>query len=95
LVNRDPEASLGILTQLLSERPAGPRRSLKARRAARLVEEVQGFRRSVDLCLWTDGLRDGELVVEGYLLFNPRLRDLVKEIPGLGSGKLVSVEPAA
>ncbi len=95
LVNRDPEASPALLTQVLVRPIIRSGRSLKARRAAKLVEEVQAFRRCVDLCLWVTPAADGKLAIDACILFNPSLRSFAEEIAGLRGGKLISLEPAA
>jgi hypothetical protein len=95
LVNRDEEASLPCLTRLFSRHPTRAQRGLKARRAAKLAAEVEDFRSHVDLCIWATGQADGRLGVEGYFLFNPELRNQVKEIAGLEPEKLVILKPAA
>jgi hypothetical protein len=95
LVNRDRESSPALLTQLLSTPHAASGRTLKDRRAARLAEEVLGFRRDVDLCLWLSPTAGERLVVESCLLLNPALLSFAEEITGLRRDKLISFEPAA
>ena len=95
LINRDPDASLQILSRVLTAQPPKVRRSLKARHDAMLAEDVQQFRHTVDFCLWANAAEDRELAVEGYFLFNPGLRKIVGGLNGLGKDKLVSLEPAA
>jgi len=95
LVNRDEEASPTLLSQLFSPRSALPGHSLKARREARLAEEVQAFRHNVDLCLWVNPAADEQLVVEACLLLNPNLLSFAEEITGLRRDKLISLDPAA
>jgi hypothetical protein len=58
-------------------------------------EEIQRFRRNVDLCLWANPGSNGELLIEGCVLFNPCLRSLAEEIAGLRGSKLIPLEPAA
>ncbi len=94
LVNRDPEASHCVVSRLLSQPPPKTGRSLTARRAVRLSDELRGFRRDVDLCLWAEG-HDAGFTVEGYYLLNPRLDDGVKLIAGLGPEQQILLEPAA
>ena len=94
LVNRDPEASHSVISRLLCQSPPGNGRSLTARRAARLADELQTFRRDVDLCIWAKGI-EGGFTVDGYFLLNPRLEDSVKMIAGLGSEQRILLEPAA
>jgi hypothetical protein len=95
LVNRDPEASLLTLSHVLAAQPPRAGRSLKARREAMLAEEIQRFRKTVDLCLWTMPAANGELLVEGCFLFNPNLRSFAEEITGMRGDKVISLEPAA
>ncbi len=95
LVNRDPEASLAILAQAFAAQPPQAKRGLKARHDAMLAEEIQGFRRHVDLCLWANPGPNGELAIEGCFLFNPCLRSFAEEIAGLRGAKLIPLEPAA
>ena len=95
LVNRDSEASPNLLTQLFSASPASPGRSLKARREARLAEEVRGFRKNVDLCLWVNPGAEEQLVVEACLLLNPNLLSFAEEITGLRGDKMISFDSAA
>jgi len=95
LVNRDAEASPGLLTQLFSASAASQGSSLKARRENRLAEEVQGFRRTVDLCLWMNPGAEGQLTVEACLLLNPNLLSFAEEITGLRGDQLISLNPAA
>ena len=95
LVNRDAEASPTLLAQLFSASSASPGRSLKARREARLAEEMQGFRRSVDLCLWVKPTAEEKLHVESCLLLNPALLSFAEEVTGLRGDKLISLHPAA
>jgi hypothetical protein len=95
LVNQDAEASPNLLTQLFSVKPALPGRSLKARREAHLWEEIQGFRRNVDLCLWGTPAAEGKFVVEACLLLNSALLSFAEEITGLRGDKLISFDSAA
>jgi hypothetical protein len=95
LVNRDPEASPSLLSQLFSATPASSGRSLKARRDARLAEEVRGFRHNVDLCLWVNQGAEEQLVVEACLLLNPNLLSFAEEITGLRGDKMISFDSAA
>ena len=95
LVNRDAEASPGLLAQIFSASAASQGRSLKARRDARMAEEVQGFRRDVDLCLWMKPGVEEQLAVESCLLLNPNLLSFAEEITGLRGDKLISLNPAA
>lgn len=95
LVNRDEEASPNLLTQLFSATLTPPGRSLKARREARLAQDVQGFRRIVDLCLWVTPAVEEKLVIEACLLLNPTLLSFAEEITGLRGDKLISLNPAA
>jgi hypothetical protein len=95
LVNRDTEASPTLLAQLFSAPPASPGRDLKARRQARLAEEMQGFRRNVDLCLWVKPAAEEKLDVETCLLLNPALLSFAEEVTGLRGDKLISLNPAA
>ncbi len=95
LVNRDSEASLGVLSCLLTEKPPKARRGAQARHDAKVTEEIQRFRRDVDLCLWTKPAAKGELAIEGCVLFNPSLRSFAEEIAGLRGGKLISLDSAA
>jgi hypothetical protein len=95
LVNRDAEASPNLLTQLFSATPASPGRSLKARLEARLAQEIRGFRRNVDLCLWVKPAAEEKLHVEACLLLNPALLSFAEEVTGLRGDKLISLEPAA
>jgi hypothetical protein len=95
LVNRDKEASPNLLTQLLCATPASQGRSLKARREASLVQDVQGFRRIVDLCLWVTPAAEEKLVVEACLLLNSGLLSFAEEVTGLRGDKLISLHPAA
>ncbi len=73
LVNRDSAASLSILTHVLATQPPRAGRSLKARREAMLAEEIQRFRKTVDLCLWTMPAAEDRLIVEACLLLKPCL----------------------
>jgi hypothetical protein len=84
LVNRDSEASLPIVSQVLASEAAKDGRRLMARHEAMLGEEIQRFRKAVDLCLWTTPAAKGELLVEGCFLFNPNLRSFAEEITGSG-----------
>lgn len=95
LVNRDEEASPNLLTQLFSGAHASPGRSLKARREGRIVEEIQGFRRNVDLCLWVKPAAEEKLHVEACLLLNPSLLSFTEEITGMRGDKLILLNPAA
>jgi len=95
IVNRDAEASPTLLSQLLSESPAPSGNSLKVRRDVRLAEEVQGFRRIVDLCLWVNPGGAGQLDIEACFLLNPNLLSFAEEITGLRRDKLISLDPAA
>jgi len=95
LVNRDEDASPGLLSQLLQGRSPVSGRTLKARREARLAEEVQGFRRSVDLCLWVNPAAEDRLVVEACLLSNSALLSFAEEVTGLRGDRLISLDPAA
>jgi hypothetical protein len=95
LVNRDPEALPSILPVLLAAPAAPSGRSLQARRAARLAEEVRSFRRNVDLCFWAKPAAERGLVIEKCFLFNPALRSFAEEVTGLRADKLISLEPAA
>jgi hypothetical protein len=95
LVNRDEEASLAGLTQLFSASTASIHRGVGDRHKARLMAEMKDFCRDVDLCVWAAEQADGKLAIEGYFLLNPKLQELVREIVGLGSEKLVLLEAAA
>jgi hypothetical protein len=95
LINRDPDASPAVLARVFATQSTGHGRGLAARRAARLAQEVQSFRRNVDLCLWAKPESNGKLVMESCLLFNPALRSFAEEVTGLRGKKLVSLEPAA
>ena len=95
-VNRDPEASFTLLTQMLARHELGSSaRTLLARRAAMLAREIQEFRNCVDLCLWAVEQADGRLAVEGCLLFTTALREQLEALPGLDSAKQIILEPAA
>jgi hypothetical protein len=94
-VNRDPEASPSLLEKILAQPAVSSGRSLKARRALKMAQEVQAFRRNVDLCFWAKPTRQGKLVIEKCLMFNPSLRSFTEEITGLRGKKLVPLEPAA
>lgn len=95
LVNRDSEASFEILGRIFTTPPPQTKRGLKARRDLMEYEEIQRFRRNVDLCLWANPGANGELLIEGCVLFNPCLRSLAEEIAGLRGSKLIPLEPAA
>jgi hypothetical protein len=95
LMNRDADASPTLLTQLFSAPPASVGRGLKARRDARLAEEIQGFRRIVDLCLWVKPAAEDKLDVQTCLLLNPALLSFAEEVTGLRGDKLISLDPAA
>jgi hypothetical protein len=95
LVNRDAEASPGLLVNLFSAKPASAGRSLKARHEARLADELQSFRNSVDLCLWVNPVSEERLTVEACLLLNPNLLSFAEEITGLRGDKLISLDSAA
>jgi hypothetical protein len=95
LVNRDADASPALLSQLFAATPASLRGSLKDRRDARLAEELQGFRRNVDLCLWVNPAPEERLAVEACLLLNPALLSFAEEITGLRRDKVISLDPAA
>lgn len=95
LVNRDEEASPNLLAQIFSATMASPGRSLKARREARMVQDVQEFRHIVDLCLWVTPAAAEGLVVEACLLLNPSLLSFAEEVTGLRGDKLISLNPAA
>jgi hypothetical protein len=95
LVNRDKEASPDLLAKLFSAVPASPGRSLKARREGRLVQDVQGFRHIVDLCLWATPATEEKLDVETCLLLNPALLSFAEEVTGLRGDKVISLDPAA
>ena len=95
LVNRDAEASPSLLTELFSAKRASAGRSLKARREARLAEELQSFRKNVDLCLWVNAGAGEQLVVEACLLLNPNLLSFAEEISGLRGDKLIFFDSAA
>ena len=95
LVNRDAEASPDILTNLFSARPAPAGRSLKARYEGRLANELQSFRKNVDLCLWVNPIAEQRLKVEACFLLNPNLLSFAEEITGLRGDKLISLDSAA
>jgi hypothetical protein len=95
LVNRDAEASLGLLSRVLAPAPKITGRTLPAKRAAMLANEMQEFRRCVDMCLWTVEQADGQLAVEGCLLFAAALQEQIANLPGLGFGKQIILDPAA
>lgn len=95
LVNRDAEASPCLLTHLLSAKPASAGRSLKARREARLADELQSFRNNVDLCLWVNPIAEERHIVEACLLLNPNLLSFAEDITGLRGDKLISFDSAA
>jgi hypothetical protein len=95
LVNRDAEASPTLLTQLFSAPPSSPGRSLKERREALLAEEMQGFRRNVDLCLWVIPADGEKLQIEACLLLNPALLSFAEQVTGLRGDKVISLDPAA
>ena len=95
LVNRDPEVSISGLAGVFSMQPASGLRGLAARRAARLAKDVRDFRSDIDLCIWATEQMDGKLALDGCFLFNPDLREQAKQIAGLGSAKLFTLEPAA
>jgi hypothetical protein len=95
LVNRDPEASPSLLTQLFSAKPASRGRGLKARHDAHLADEVQSFRKNVDLCLWVSPAIEDRLIVEACLLLNPNLLSFAEEITGQRRARLISLDPAA
>jgi hypothetical protein len=95
LVNRDAEASPGLLTHLFSAKPASAGRSLKARHEARLADELQSFCKNVDLCLWVNPGAEERLTVETCLLLNPNLLSFAEEITGLRGDKLISFDSAA
>lgn len=95
LVNRDPDAVPNLLTQLFSAAPASSGSSLKARREARLADELQSFRKGVDLCLWVNPTAEQRLTVEACLLLNPNLLSFAEEISGLRGDKLISFDSAA
>lgn len=95
LVNRDAEASPGLMTQLFAAKPASAGRSLKARRVACSALELQHFRKNVDLCLWVNPVAEERLTVEACLLLNPNLLSFAEEISGLRGDKLISFDSAA
>lgn len=95
LVNRDPAASFPVLSRVLTTHSSGSGRSLKARHDAMLAGEIQHFRSTVDLCLWANPAEDGELLIEGVVLFNPNLQSFAEEIAGMRTDKVISLEPAA
>jgi hypothetical protein len=95
LVNRDKDASITDLTRIFSAKHSLAGRSLESRRAPKLAAEIQDFRREVDLCTWATVNDERALVVEGYFLFNPELREPVRNFAGLGSATLVPIETAA
>ena len=83
LVNRDSEASFEILGRIFTTPPPQAKRGLKAHHDLMEYEEIQRFRRNVDLCLWANPGANGELLIEGCILFNPCLRSFAEEIAGL------------
>lgn len=95
LVNRDSDASISVLSRVLTGKASGSRRSPEAHREGRLAEEVQRFRRNVDLCVWAVPANDSELLVEGCYLFNPSLLSFAEEIAGMRKERIISLEPAA
>jgi hypothetical protein len=95
LVNQDAEATPGCLTSVLNHDLSTRGKGIAAKRAARTAQEIEQFRRDVDLCLWTIPAANGGLHVEGCFLFNPSLRSFAEEISGLRGDKLISLEPAA
>ncbi|MGO9336170.1 MAG: hypothetical protein ACLPY1_01555 [Terracidiphilus sp.] len=95
LVNRDAEASPGLLANLFSAKRASAGRSLKARYVARLADELQSFRKTVDLCLWVNPIAEQRLNVEACLLLNPNLLSFAEEVTGLRGDKLISFDSAA
>ena len=95
LVNRDSEASFEILGRIFTTPPPQTKRGLKARRDLMEYEEIQRFRRNVDLCLWANPGASEELLIEGCVLFNPCLRSFAEEIAGLRGSKLLPLESAA
>jgi hypothetical protein len=95
LVNRDAEASPGLLTNLFSAKPASAGRSLKARYEARLADELLSFHNNVDLCLWVNPAAEQRLKVEACFLLNPNLHSFAEEITGLRGDKLISFDSAA
>jgi hypothetical protein len=95
LVNQDADATLDCLTSVLNRDLSMRGKGVAAKHAARTAEELEQFRRNVDLCLWAISAAKGGLHVEGCFLFNPSLRSFAEEISGLRGDKLISLEPAA
>jgi hypothetical protein len=95
LVNFDPEATPMLLSQLLAQQAHPSARTVAARRAARLAQELQNFRRGVDLCLWARPVATRKIVIESCFLFNPALRSFAEEVSGLKGSRVVSLDPAA
>jgi len=95
LVSHDAEASPDCVESVLNRPPRPKGRGLAAKRATREYEELEQFRRDVDLCLWANPAAKKGLLIERCFLFNPTLRSFAEEITGLRGTKLVSLEPAA
>ncbi|MFP5207167.1 MAG: hypothetical protein ACLGSH_17575 [Acidobacteriota bacterium] len=95
LVNFDPEATPDLMEQLLAKQAHLPERTVEARRAAKLAQELQDFRHGVDLCLWASPIAPEKFVIERCFLFNPTLRSFAEEVSGLRGSQVVSLDPAA
>jgi hypothetical protein len=95
LINRDSDLSATSLMELLLQPPPAPSRGLRARLKAQTHEDLQWFKRKIDVCLWIDPVGQEGFAVTAALVRDQPIFETLGNLNFISAEKLILLDPAA